>query len=45
MGPFLAPLNVALCYTFTDVLIVFSIFFEKLFLKGKLKKFGFVHEN
>jgi hypothetical protein len=44
MGPFLTPLNVALYYTFANALIAFSIF-EKLFLRGKLKNFGFVHEN
>jgi hypothetical protein len=44
MGPVLAPLNIVLYYTFADVLIVFSIF-EKLFLRGKLKKIVFVHEN
>jgi hypothetical protein len=30
MGPFLAPLNIDVYYTFADVLIAFSIF-KKLF--------------
>ena len=40
MGSFLAPLNVVLYYTFVDVLIAFSIFWEIIF-KRKTQKIWF----